>query len=560
MATVCLATQMNGLSMVTYIIYIIMAFAVALLAGFTGGMPRGIIVTTRSGSTEGDDADANAATEASDHNIAPKLPSEILDALAEVGRLSGREPVGGQLRDQDDGYPSVSPIRHPLSLQPTEPERLTPLSAHRSLLAGIIDRLMQGTQFIALTGAPGVGKTIMASTIREELSKRSVRVRWIDGGGGSGIHLRTIMFQFLGEPECDVDPDAIERLFDAMTERETPDEGLVLIIDDAEQLLPDAIGYLRLLASVARERMPQIVFVGDPSFWDIADQAAQAGFSDLITARFELEPLSPEETLAVAEQYICSLNRARRPVLDAGAFEAVVQRSSGLIGRLVPLVAAIEAITAATDQTQVTAAVVDVAAARLEGEVVTLLDGGLASQSELRPDVAIMRPVVGHATRALAPALNTLRWDRSAARMAGVAAVLVGGIGAAAYWWAPLGVDRIWAEGRTASELRSAVERASPDTTIIVRLPFSALTLQAQSDTPDVESATTPQVTASVAASEIIEPPVLVAQQIGAATAAHRRAARSATVQTRGTIGGYVTHANKGIWLFSPIANGGANS
>ena len=73
-----------------------------------------------------------------------------------------------------------------------------------------------------------------------------------------------------------------------MTEREAPDAGLVLIVDDAEQLLPDAIGYLRLLASVAMERMPQIVFVGDPSFWDIADQAAQAGFSDLITARFEL--------------------------------------------------------------------------------------------------------------------------------------------------------------------------------------------------------------------------------------------------------------------------------
>jgi hypothetical protein len=70
MATVCLAAQMNGLSMVTYIIYIIMAFAVALLAGFTGGMPRGIIVTTRSGSTERADADANATTEASDHNIA----------------------------------------------------------------------------------------------------------------------------------------------------------------------------------------------------------------------------------------------------------------------------------------------------------------------------------------------------------------------------------------------------------------------------------------------------------------------------------------------------------
>ena len=487
---------MNGLSMVTYIIYIIMAFAVALLAGFTGGMPRGIIVTTRSGSTERADADANATTEASDHNIARKLPSEILDALAEVGLLSGRKPVDGQLRDQDGGYPSVPPIRHPLSSQPTEPDRLAPLSAHRSLLAGIIDSLLLGTQFIALTGAPGVGKTIMASTIREELSKRSVRVRWIDGGGGGGIHLRTIMFQFLGKPECDVDPDAIERLFDAMTEREAPDEGLVLIIDDAEQLLPDAIGYLRLLASVARERMPQIVFVGEPSFWDIADQAAQAGFSNLITARFELEPVSLEET----------------------------------------------------------------GAARLEDEVVALLDGGVASQSVHRPELQLARPVVAHTRPPFIPAMNTLRWDGITARMAGAAAVLVAGICAAAYWWAPLGVERIWAEARTASELRSAVESASPDTTIIVRLPFSALTLQAQSDTPDVESASTPQVTASVAASEIIEPPVLVAQQIGAATATHRRAARSATVQTRGTIGGYVTHANKGIWLFSPNANGGANS
>jgi hypothetical protein len=61
--------------------------------------------------------------------------------------------------------------------------------------------------------------------------------RWRWGGG-----IQTIMFQFLGEPECDVDPDAIERLFNAMTEREASDEGLVLIIDDAEQLLPDAMG------------------------------------------------------------------------------------------------------------------------------------------------------------------------------------------------------------------------------------------------------------------------------------------------------------------------------
>ena len=77
-----------------------------------------------------------------------------------------------------------------------------------------------------------------------------------------------------------------------MTERETPNERRALIIDDAERLLPDALAYLRLLVSVAQERMPQIVFIGDPSFWDFADKLTEAGFKDLITARFVLEPLN----------------------------------------------------------------------------------------------------------------------------------------------------------------------------------------------------------------------------------------------------------------------------
>ena len=200
--TVGLAAQMNALSMVTYII---MAFAVALLAGLTGGMPSPRIITPRTGSTERADDDATP-TEATDHNIERKLPSQILDALAEVGHLNVREQVVGH-RDQAGGHLPARLMGQPAFTQPTEPGRLALASARLSLLAEIVDSLMQGTQFIALTGPPGVGKTIMASAIHEELSKRSVRVRWVDGGGGSGIHLRTIMFQFLGNPECDVDPD-----------------------------------------------------------------------------------------------------------------------------------------------------------------------------------------------------------------------------------------------------------------------------------------------------------------------------------------------------------------
>ena len=159
---------------------------------------------------------------------------------------------------------SVQPNQPSIS-GPTELGRLVLVGARRKLLAEIVDSLMQGTQFLALTGAPGVGKTTMAAAIHEELNQHSVLVRRIDGCRSTGIHLRTIMSQFLDKPEAAVGADDVERLFYVMTERETPDERLALIIDDAERLLPDALAYLRLLVSVALERMPQIVFIGAPN-------------------------------------------------------------------------------------------------------------------------------------------------------------------------------------------------------------------------------------------------------------------------------------------------------
>ena len=52
---------------------------------------------------------------------------------------------------------SVQPNQPSIS-GPTELGRLVLVGARRKLLAEIVDSLMQGTQFLALTGAPGVGK------------------------------------------------------------------------------------------------------------------------------------------------------------------------------------------------------------------------------------------------------------------------------------------------------------------------------------------------------------------------------------------------------------------
>ena len=311
---------------------------------------------------------------------------------------------------------SVQPNQPSIS-GPTELGRLVPVGAHRKLLDEIVDSLMEGTQFLALTGTPRAGKTTMAAAIHEELNKHSVLVRRVDGCRGTGIHLRTVMSQFLDKPEANLGADDVEQLFYVMTERETPDERLALIIDDAERLLPDVLAYLRLLVSIALRRMPQIIFIGAPSFWDIAGQLTEAGFKDLITARFVLEPLNPTKTFEATEQVISALRNTPRPVLDQGALDAIATER---------------------DQTQ-----------RLAGGTASLVADGLVPRLALGIKAATTL-TLARDVPTLVPELISLRPDRSVAHITSAAAALVGAIGVATYWLAPFGIDRIWAEGLAA--------------------------------------------------------------------------------------------------------------
>ena len=408
-----------------------------------------------------------------------------------------------------------------------EPDRLVRVSAHRELLDEIIDSLMQGTQFLALTGTPRVGKPTMAAAIHEELNKRSVPVRRVDGCRGTGIHLRTIMSQVLGKSEADVDADDTERLFYALTERETPNERRALIIDDAERLLPDALAYLRLLVSVAQERMPQIVFIGDPSFWDFADKLTEAGFKDLITARLVLEPLNSTQTSEAAEQLISAPYHAPGPGLGS---EATTTDSNPSRGRVT---------------------VAEAASTQLESGAASPVADGLAPRLELG-----IRATT-HGVRTLLPDLIIQRQSRSGARIASAAAVVVGTIGAAAYWLAPFGIDRIWTEGRAAVGHRDGAEAApplAPDATIQVRLPLSATALQDQSDAPNFDSASEFQAAAFVPMSA--SPGVLATPRIR--PRAHMAPARAETVPSRKPPDDHLSPATSGTWLFPPNANGGS--
>jgi type II secretory pathway predicted ATPase ExeA len=488
------------------------------------------------------------------------------------------------------------------------------VSARHELLAEIVNSLMQGKQFVALTGPPGVGKTAMAAAIHEELVRHAVRVQRVHSGAGDSIRLSTIIAQLLGKPESDVGADDIEWLFGAMTERELPDGRWAVIIDDAELLHSDVFRYLRLLSIVAMGRMPQMIFVGDPSFWDTADQPARGGVQDLITARWELGPMSRDETRAVAEQLLSAPSRANRLIYDEGALATVVQRSDGLIGRAIALLSEGAAIANARHQSEVTAAVIDAAAGRIDRWAVA--KPGKANhgpQPQPQPQPQPWPTATEHASErsygppgpeaavvsietqpaSIVAVVRRPRRVRKITLLVGAAAVF-GAIGAAAYWWEPVGADQIWVRARTALGHWKPVEGPSADAAIIVRLAPSMLVIwpgasisndaieepvTASSSAPEIivprepaspetedgaPALATPQPSANVGVLGASQVPRIVARTPGQnarwAAAAHR----GGTPPVYGPFGDAdgrapsvdVRRSGQGTWLFAPNSNG----
>jgi len=104
--------------------YVIMAVAVALLAGFTGMMPMPVGRFPTSGSAGEPDADADtdpdaASEEHSDHKYGPRrLPSELLDALADVQRVTRRQGSPGATHGSNESRPPTALPRANSDMRP----------------------------------------------------------------------------------------------------------------------------------------------------------------------------------------------------------------------------------------------------------------------------------------------------------------------------------------------------------------------------------------------------------------------------------------------------------
>ena len=161
-------------------------------------------------------------------------------------------------------------------------------AANRTTIAAIVDGVVGNESLLALIGEAGTGKTTLASILREELASRSVRALLIDKGGSSEISVRQIVAEVLGEPQSELTSADARAFIEVITRRQEPAQRLVLVIDDAECLQPDALSCLLLLASLPRAVAAQVIFFGRPRFWRVLGHTDGAEGNGFIRRHWEL--------------------------------------------------------------------------------------------------------------------------------------------------------------------------------------------------------------------------------------------------------------------------------
>jgi general secretion pathway protein A len=238
---------------------------------------------------------------------------------------------------------------------------------HRDALAHLMYGIGKGGSggFVQLTGEVGTGKTTLCRCLLEQIPE-GTRIALLLNPLVNPQELLAAISEELG---IDVSEtinstrllvDGLNRYLLTAHEK---GERVVVVIDEAQNLSPEALEQVRLLTNLetSKEKLLQIVLLGQPELRDLLQRRTLRQLAQRITARYHLSPLGPKDTHLYIRHRMQVAGAQRNP-FKRSAMNALYQRSQG-IPRLINIIADRSLIAAfAKERMDVTAVMVHEAA------------------------------------------------------------------------------------------------------------------------------------------------------------------------------------------------------
>ncbi len=238
---------------------------------------------------------------------------------------------------------------------------------HRDALAHLLYGVGKGGSggFVQLTGEVGTGKTTLCRCLLEQVPD-GARIALLLNPMVTPKELLAAISAELGIDVSD-SRDSTRLLVDGLNQflldAHGRGERVVVVIDEAQNLSPEALEQVRLLTNLetSKEKLLQIVLLGQPELRDLLQRRNLRQLAQRITARYHLSPLGKSDTHLYVRHRLQVAGADRNP-FRRSAMNALYQRSQG-IPRLINIIADRSLIAAyAKERLDVTASMVHEAA------------------------------------------------------------------------------------------------------------------------------------------------------------------------------------------------------
>jgi general secretion pathway protein A len=222
--------------------------------------------------------------------------------------------------------------RRPFPATP-DPACYYPSDGHERALAQLLQSLADDEGVVLLTGAPGVGKTLLIHCLLERLGSDTATAFLTNGHfhGCAGL-LQSILYDlslpYEGRGEQEMRLTLTDHLLKHFAAAQ---KAVVLIVDEAQHLDFDLLEEVRMLANLEAPsgRAIQVILVGQPSLMETLSRPELAALRQRIAANSELGPMSLEEA---ADYLLHHLRSAGVRPEDVFADEAVELLARGALG------------------------------------------------------------------------------------------------------------------------------------------------------------------------------------------------------------------------------------
>ncbi len=193
----------------------------------------------------------------------------------------------------------------PFKLVPS-PDFLFLSSTHEEALAHLKFTLSEGEGFLMITGEVGTGKSTLCRAFLQELDP-AVACAYIFNPKLNPLQLlKNINTEFGIPADADTAQELVEILNTFLIEKKAKDQKVVIIIDEAQNLSVESLEQVRLLSNLetTREKLLQIVLVGQPELAKKIDSFELRQLGQRISLACQLKPLSYDESVQFIQHRI----------------------------------------------------------------------------------------------------------------------------------------------------------------------------------------------------------------------------------------------------------------